>query len=135
MREKRSRHGLNRAMVHIKLRGLQGIDRRTSAARGLLQWRAQLIVDLGGVENISSQKAALVDLAARTKALLDHADSWLLGQGSIINKRKKSLLPVVMQRQTLCDSLARLLAQLGLERQAKPIPALKDYIEAKGSSA
>jgi hypothetical protein len=34
-------------------------------------------------------------------------------------KRKKSLLPVVLQRQTLVDGLARYLAQLGLERRHK----------------
>ena len=38
---------------------------------------------------------------------------------SLINKRKKSLLPVVKERQALADGLARYLAQLGLGRVAK----------------
>src|SRR5713226_3812575 len=96
-----SRHGLNAALTRVKLRGLEGIDRRTSAARGLLQWRSQLVADLGGIENLSTQKLTLIDLASRTKALLDHCDSWLLGERSIINKRRKSLVPLVLQRQTL----------------------------------
>ena len=45
--------------------------------------------------------------------------AWLLTQPTLINKRKKSLLPVVLQRQTLADGLARYLAQLGLERGHK----------------
>jgi hypothetical protein len=32
----------------VKVRGLQAIDRRTSAARALLGWRKDLLDDLGG---------------------------------------------------------------------------------------
>jgi hypothetical protein len=130
----KSRHGLNAAMARIKLRGLSGIDKRTAAARALLRWRAELLTDLGGEENISAQKMALVDLAARTRILIDHADAFLLEQPSIVNRRRKALLPIVTQRQTLCDSLARLLNQLGLERIPKPVPSLAEYIERKGSA-
>jgi hypothetical protein len=36
-----------------------------------------------------------------------------------VNVRKRSLIPVVLQRQALADGLARYLGQLGLERRAK----------------
>jgi hypothetical protein len=121
MAENRSRHRLNAAMTRIKLRGLDGIDQRTTAARNLLEWRAQLVADLGGEANLTAQKSAMVEMACRTRALLDHADGWILAQPSIINKRHKRLLPIIAQRQTLCDSLARLLRGLGLERQGKPV--------------
>ncbi|MGC1581339.1 MAG: hypothetical protein WA766_07640, partial [Candidatus Acidiferrales bacterium] len=70
----------------------------------------------------------LVNLAATTRALIDHADNWLLSQPSIINKRRKSFVPVVGQRQSLCDGLSRLLQQLGLERRAKPVAAIPQTI-------
>jgi len=38
---------------------------------------------------------------------------------SQVNARKKALLPVVRERQTLADGLARYLAQLGLHRRVK----------------
>jgi hypothetical protein len=126
--ESRSRHGLNRTMTRIKLQGLDVIDRRTAPARALLQWREQLITDLGGLEHLSAQKLGLVELACRTKAIVDAADAWLLSQPSIVNKKRRALLPIVMQRQTLCDSLARLLSQLGLSRIPKPVRSLVEHI-------
>jgi hypothetical protein len=52
-------------------------------------------------------------------------------QPSLVNHRRRSLLPVVRERTALADSLARLLGQLGLERKAKAIPALADYLKSK----
>jgi hypothetical protein len=125
----RSRHGLNRVLAAVKLKGLDGIDRRTSAARALLRWREKLIADLGGIETISSQRLILVDVATRTKALLDHVDEWLLSQRSVVNRRARALLPVVAQRQALADSLARALGQLGLERVEPPGQPLTEFVE------
>jgi hypothetical protein len=125
---KRLKPGLRAALTAIKLRGFAGIDRRTVAAQSLLRWRGELIRDLGGIEGISAQRMALVELATRTRALLDHADAYLLAQPSIINRRRKALLPIVQQRQQLADSLARLLGQLGLERVPKPIKSLQEHI-------
>jgi hypothetical protein len=53
------------------------------------------------------------------KLLLDSIDAWPLTHSSLINKRKKALLPVVLQRQQLADGFARYMAQLGLERRHK----------------
>lgn len=139
MATRSTRHGLTRTMVRIKLAGLDVIDRRTAPARALLAWREQLITDLGGVEQLSAQKLGMVELACRTKAIVDAADSWLLSQPSIVNKKSRALLPIVMQRQTLCDSLARLLNQLGLSRVPKPVKSLAEHIQerdsVKGASA
>jgi hypothetical protein len=51
--------------------------------------------------------------------MLDSIDAWILTQPTLINSRKRSLIPVVLQRQTLADGLARYLSQLGLERRHK----------------
>ena len=51
--------------------------------------------------------------------MLDSIDAWLLTQRSLINARKRSLLPAVRERQQLADGLARYLGQLGLERKIK----------------
>jgi hypothetical protein len=56
-----------------------------------------------------------------------------LDQSTLINKRKKALLPVVLQRQTLADALARYLGQLGLERKAKAL-SLQDILAQSDES-
>jgi hypothetical protein len=80
-------------------------------------WRADLTRDLGG--NFSTQQAALVDIATRTKLLLESVDAWLLSRPSPVNARKRALLPIVRERTQLADSLARTLTQLGLRRVAQ----------------
>jgi hypothetical protein len=120
-------------MARVRLQGLAVIDRRTSAARELLQWRSQFLVDLGGEESVSSQKRALVETACRTIAPINHIDAYLMSLPSIVNKTKKTVYPIVMQRQSLCDSLSRLLGRLGLERIPKPVPSLAEYIASKES--
>jgi hypothetical protein len=112
-------HGLTTLKKGVRQLGSRAIDRRTALGRQLAAWRAKLIADLGG--NPSTAQLGLIDLAVRTKLLLDSIDAWLLGQPSLVNHRKRSLLPVVRERQQLADALARYLAQLGLERREKPI--------------
>ena len=63
------------------------IDRRTVTGRALAKWRVDLIQDLGG--DVSTQQSALVDLAVKSKLLLDSVDTWLLTQPTLINKKKK----------------------------------------------
>lgn len=107
---------MKRAVIE---RGLAAIDGRSAVGRALSQWRADLVRDLGGKDSISMQQETLVDLAVKSKLLLDSVDVWLLSQPSLVNKRKKSLLPVVRERTQLADSLARYLGQLGLEKKIR----------------
>ena len=94
-----SRHGLNALKARVKGRGLQAIDSRTVAARGLLDWRQELFADLGGENAVSAQQKALVDMAARTRLYIDHADAYLLEQHSLVNRKRRSLIPLVKERQ------------------------------------
>src|SRR5262245_22555682 len=98
-----SRHGLHALKVRVKVRGVGAIDKRTVVARALLTWRSELVQDLGGPDGVSAQKRALLDLACQTKLLLDSVDAWLLEQPTLINARRRVMLPVVLQRQHLAD--------------------------------
>ena len=128
-----SRHGLNALKVRVKLRGFTAVDRRTVAAQALFAWRNELLTDLGGEGNVSAQQMALVEMAVRTRLYVEHLDFFLMQQESLVNRKKKAVLPVLRERQSLVDSLSRLLGQLGLERKAKPVPALSEYLEARYS--
>jgi hypothetical protein len=51
----------------------------------------------------------------------------------LVNVKKKAVLPVVLQRQQLADSLTRCLVTLGLERrQAAPL-SLSEYLASRNS--
>jgi len=123
----RTRHGLNAVRNRIAIRGLAIVDRRGAPAKALFAWQNELVRDLGGAD-ISTQKKTLVEMATRTRLYIDHVDAFLLTQPSLINKRKRAIIPILRERQQLVDSLARLLSQLGLEREAKRIPTLEEHL-------
>ena len=114
-----SKHGFTTMKRAVNGLGNRVIDKRTATGKALAKWRADLIEDLGGDDVISTQRVALIELAVRSKLLLDSIDTWLLTQPTLVNVRKRSLIPIVLQRQTLADGLARYLTQLGLERRHK----------------
>jgi len=97
--------------------GSRAIDGRSSVGVALRRWKADLAQDLGGDDSISTQQETLIELAVRSKIMLDSIDACLLAQPSLINACKRTLIPLVLQRQTLADGLARYLSQLGLERR------------------
>jgi hypothetical protein len=126
-----SKHGLYTLKGAIKTLGKRALDQRTTVAKALTNWQVELVNDLGGPGAISKQQEVIVDLAVKTHLLLQSIDNWLLQQKSLINFRKKSVLPVVRERQQLVDSPSRYMAMLGLERRAKPVPALSEYLTKK----
>jgi hypothetical protein len=113
---KRLKTGLSALKSKVRVLGVDAIDRRSAPARALEAWRAALVADLGGEGNLSAQQMTVVELARRTCLLLSHIDSWLLAQKTLVIKRRRTLIPAVLQRQQLADALSRYMQQLGLER-------------------
>jgi len=107
------------------------LDGRGPVAKALGQWRAELIQDLGGAEQVSTQQIQLVELCVRSKLLLDSIDMWLLSQGRLVYGRTKTIYPAVIQRQHLADGLAKHLQMLGLERRGPKPVELGDYLAQK----
>lgn len=126
-------HGLTTLKRAVNKLGSRAIDRRTSLGKALDQWRGQLVADLGGADLISTQELAIVNLAVKTKLLLDSVDTWLLQQPTLINARKRKIHPAVLERQQLADALARYMAQLGLKRRAKPTQGLAELLSKAGT--
>jgi hypothetical protein len=119
----------------VALRGLHAIDQRTAPARALVAWRAELIAALGGETNLSPQRRKLIELAARAALLLDHVDAWIFEQPNLVNRRNKSLVPALLQRQSLAEHLAKLLDRLGLDRLPAKISTLDAYVAEQYSKA
>ena len=101
---------------------------RTALGRALREWRESLVADLGGTDAVTTQQLALVDMAVRSKLLVDSVDAYVLGMASPINKRSRCLYPVARERQALVSQLQSLLRDLGLERRVKSVPDLKTYL-------
>ena len=117
---------LKRAVRELGARALP--SRKTALGRALADWRDALIGDLGGTDAISTQQLALVDLAVRSKLLVDSVDAYVLGMASPVNRRKRCLFAVVVQRQALVGQLQSLLRDLGLDRKAREVPDLATYL-------
>ena len=115
------KHGLSTLKKAVKGLGSRVIDRRTVLGKAVAKWRSDLVADLGGKDDLSIQQLTLIDLAVKSKLMLDSVDVWILTQSTLVNSRKRSLIPVVLQRQTLADALARYLSLLGLERKQKTV--------------
>jgi hypothetical protein len=120
---------LKKAIVTLGSRALP--TKRTALGRALREWREALIADLGGADAISTQQAALVDLAVTTKLQLDSVDAFLFTLNSPVDKRHRRLWPVVRERQVIAGQLRDVLRDLGLERRAKPVPDLAAYLAAR----
>jgi hypothetical protein len=68
------KHGLNtlkKAWSQLVTDSLT-VDHRQPWQR---KWRADLVADLGGIEAISTQQLAIIDLAGKQKILLDSIDT------------------------------------------------------------
>jgi hypothetical protein len=105
----------------VRTLGDRAIDPQTPVGRALTRWRSELLGDLGGPESVSTQQLAIVDVAVRTKLILDSVDAWLLAQPTLVHHRTRSLWPVVWQRQRIADGFTRALLGLGLERRTKGV--------------
>jgi hypothetical protein len=108
---------LKKAVATLGNRALP--TKRTALGRALQEWRAALIADLGGEDAVSTQQLAFVDLAVRTKLLVDSVDAYVLAMPSPVNRQKRSLFPVVRERQMLVGQLQSILRDLGLDRRVK----------------
>ncbi len=129
------KHGLHSMKRTIKELGTRAIDGRSKVGRALMEWRAEIIADLGGPEAVTTAQEQVIELAVRTKLMLDSIDAYVLENGRLVNKKKRCLFPVVKERQQLADGLARYLNLIGLERRSKPVQSLTQYLaEAQNTS-
>ena len=122
-------HGLYALKRSVAQLGTRLVDRRTTLGKQLAAWHDDLVRDLGG--SPSTGQLAVVDLAVRTKLMLDSIDAWLLSQPTLVVRRRKPLLPAVRERQQLADALARYLTMLGLERREAPPLDLGTYLSQR----
>jgi hypothetical protein len=119
-----ARSELRELRRRVAIRGLKVLDRRTSGAQALLGWRSELIEALGGEEQLSPQIVTLIEQVVRLKLFLDHTDSFLLAMPSIVNSRKKKMVPLVKERLALAAELRATLQLIGLKKIPKLVSSI-----------
>jgi hypothetical protein len=97
------------------------IEKLGDVGEALQVWRQAIIDDLGGKSEVSAMELSVIELATKTHLLLASVDRFLLEQKSLINKSRRQLFPVVLQRQALANALAGYMQQLGLKRRSPPV--------------
>ena len=122
-------HSQEKALSHA---GLSALDGRSAQARALKVWKAQVAGDLG--DDLSAQERTLLDVAAVDMALLAVADSWLRENAAqVVNRRRRTFVPLVAERLRVAGHLADTLKLLGLKRRARQVPSLRDYLAKEGA--
>ena len=101
----------------------------------LKAWKAAIIEDLGGESEVSAMELSVIELACKTHLLWASVDRFLLEQKSLVNKSKRQLFPIVLQRQALADALSAYMKQLGMKKKSKPPTSLTDYLATKQEGA
>ena len=99
----------------------------------LQAWKGAIIEDLGGESEVSAMELSVIELSCKTHLLLASVDRFLLAQPSLVNKSKRQLFPIVLQRQALADALSAYMRTLGLKKKRKPPASLNDYLKGKTS--
>ena len=122
-----ARRALQRFGEHV-------IDGRSRLAHALDEFRDEIIRDLGGEEAVSRQQRVVIDLVVRTHLMVQSLDNYLLNLGSLVNRRKRALWPVVRERAQLADSLARYMSILGLEKRKPPEKDLRAYLAERSTA-
>jgi hypothetical protein len=118
-------------MARVSARGLNALDRRSAGYKALTEWREALTRDLGG--DLSTQERTLVELITRTKLFLDSIDLFLMEQPSLVNKKKRVAYGILATRNSMANTLANLLNQIGLKRREPPMKSLAEYLAEKES--
>lgn len=129
--KQKTRLGLKAMKTKIQLRGLDTINKQTFAGRLLFEWRTGLTDALGGESNVTPQQKCLIDLACQSKAICDHVTAFIMEQESLVIKKRKTVIPIVLQRAQLAAQLEKTLTTLGLNRVAKQLESLAEYSERR----
>ncbi|BFU90919.1 MAG: hypothetical protein NTAFB01_21060 [Nitrospira sp.] len=93
-------------------------------------FRDELVADMGGKDAVSTQQMTLIEMCVTDRMIIGSIETWLLQQPSLVNRRKKSAYPILLQLASLKDGMVRRLIALGLERRAKPVRSLQDLLQA-----
>ena len=92
------------------------LDGRSAVAVAVRRWTEDVRRDLGG--DLTCAQGTILEAAAQAWIILTSLDDYIARQPTLVTK-KRQVLPIVMQRMQIAESLARHLERLGLERRLR----------------
>src|SRR5262249_11436646 len=134
-RDNARKHDLYTARRALNEFGLRAIDGRSELGVAIRQFRASIVRDLGGEAAISAQRRAVLDIAIRTKLMVDSIDVYILSRPSLVDRKKRALLPIVRERAALANAFVEHMRVLGLERVPPPALTLQDVLRSNSSNS
>src|SRR5215471_5532736 len=116
----------------IKLEAVSFDDLNFSSSREeqLRKRFIELLNHCGGEHLVSAVRRRLIERVVFTEYQLDCLDLYLVELGPIVNRCKRTLIPIVPERDALGSTLRKLYDQIGLDPTEPPIPTLAEYMAA-----
>jgi hypothetical protein len=91
----------------------------------------ELLNHCGGEQFVSTIGRRIIQRVVFTEYQLDCLDLYLVGLGPrIVNRRNRTLIPIVRERDALVSTLTKLYDQIGLDPRKTPVPTLAQYMSA-----
>jgi hypothetical protein len=89
----------------------------------------ELLNHCGGERLVSAVRRRIIERIVFTEYQLDCLDLYLVKLGPrIVNRRKRTLIPIVRERDALVSTLTKLYEQIGLDPRKPPVPTLAEYM-------
>jgi hypothetical protein len=130
-RESHGYHRAERILREHKGRHNALYSMRTTIGRINAQRRDEYVQYCGGEAQLSPTLRECIHGAVKARLLLDWVDAYLMRLGeSMVHRRRKTLYPVVLQRQQLADSLLRYVQQMEASLAARKNDGKNDIAAA-----
>jgi hypothetical protein len=108
------------------------IDLRKREDRAIFETIRAIEAELGG-SDLTAQRRVILDGLGRKLRDVLKIESYLATLSSIVNKKRRSLIPIVLEKHRILESIRRDLETLGLDRAEPRAISIeditRDYIE------
>lgn len=110
------------------------LDMRSEAGQAIKRLRTQLETDLGGADNLSTQELLIVDRIVKKALIIEALENYALTRKSIFKRNGELIGALGRHYLSYSEALRRDLLALGLQRRAKDVPNLSDYLSARAAA-
>lgn len=110
------------------------LDMRSEAGQAVKRLRAQLVADLGGADTLSTQERLLVDRIVKKVLIVEALETYALRRKSLFKRNGELIGCLGRHYLAYSEALRRDLLAVGLQRRAKDVPNLSDYLNARAAA-
>jgi hypothetical protein len=122
-------HGYYRRKVKLEPVSFKDLNFSSSGGEQLRKRFIELLNHCGGERLVSAVRRRIIERIVFTEYQLDCLDLYLVKLGPrIVNRRKRTLIPIVRERDALVSTLTKLYEQIGLDPRKPPVPTLAEYM-------